>query len=68
MKTFHAAMNDGTEPSLRHPILRERLGASRVRFAPLAADAPLTRPARSLVFGNYRSDTAIRSDRPGVCR
>ncbi len=42
----------------RHAILRNRLGASRVRFA---ADAPLTRPARSRWTGNYRSDGGIGS-------
>src|SRR5258708_1054418 len=48
----------GRKPSLRHAILRNRLGASRVRFA---ADAPLTRPARSRWTGNYRSDGGIGS-------
>ena len=47
--------------SLRHSIFRERLGASRLRSLTLTAFAALTRPARSRLVGNYRSDGAIRN-------
>ena len=37
------------------------LGRVKGSLAPLAAIAPLTRPARSRVVGNYRSDGEIRA-------
>jgi hypothetical protein len=43
------------------PIFRERLGASRVRSLRSPLPRPLTRPARSRVVGNYRSDGEIRA-------
>lgn len=45
--------------SLRHSIFRERLDASRLRSLTLTACAALTRPARSRVVCNYRSDGRI---------
>jgi hypothetical protein len=45
--------------SLRCSIFRERLGASRLRSLTLTACAALTRPARSRVVCNYRSDGEI---------
>ena len=41
-------------PGLR--IMRERSGRVKASLAALAADAALTRPARSRPVGNYRSD------------
>jgi hypothetical protein len=46
--------------SLRRSIFRKRLGASRLRSLTLTAYAALTRPARSRVIGNYRSDGEIQ--------
>ena len=43
--------------SLRHLIVREQLGASRLPSATLRRFAVLTRPTRSLSPSNYRSDT-----------
>jgi hypothetical protein len=55
--------NAGTPPSyrvadasLRRSIFRARTGRVKGSLAPLAACAPLTRPARSRVLGNCRSD------------
>jgi hypothetical protein len=50
--------------SLRCSIFRERLGASRLRSLTLTACAALTRPARSRVACNYRSDGRISNAIP----
>ena len=49
-------MSAPTLPSLRCPIVQGALGRVKGLLASLAAVAPLTRPARSQVPGNYRSD------------
>jgi hypothetical protein len=48
-------------PSLRCPNFPGALGRVKGSLAPLAAVAPLTRPARSRVIGNYRNDGEIRA-------
>ena len=50
--------------SLRCSIFRKRLGASRLRSLTLTACAALTRPARSRVACNYRSDGRISNAIP----
>jgi hypothetical protein len=50
------AANDRVEPRSGTSFCGSAWAPSRVRFAPLAADAPLTRPARSRRKGNYRSE------------